>query len=139
MKQKWVHYHFFSLICLHLNLVYCLHILIVVKQLDKIYLSTPTKIAILDHEKKRTFVIRKDGLPDAGEIYFVHLLFYWYPCYYVYGAWFLLYLSNVSVDTLKHINKYNSYLHGQNLKIKLYHVFDCYLIVEELLCLFSWA
>ena len=30
------------------------------------YLSTPTKIAILDHEKKRTFVIRKDGLPDAG-------------------------------------------------------------------------
>ncbi|KAK9002436.1 hypothetical protein V6N11_025114 [Hibiscus sabdariffa] len=32
---------------------------------DKIYLSTPTKIAILDHEKKRTFVVRKDGLPDA--------------------------------------------------------------------------
>ncbi|KAH9805832.1 glucose-6-phosphate 1-epimerase [Citrus sinensis] len=37
-------------------------------EVDKIYLSTPTKIAILDHEKKRTFVIRKDGLPDAGEI-----------------------------------------------------------------------
>lgn len=36
--------------------------------MDKVYLSTPTKIAILDHEKKRTFVIRKDGLPDAGEI-----------------------------------------------------------------------
>lgn len=34
--------------------------------MDKIYLSTPTKIAILDHEKKRTFVLRKDGLPDAG-------------------------------------------------------------------------
>ncbi|KAJ0090371.1 hypothetical protein Patl1_14221 [Pistacia atlantica] len=34
-------------------------------QVDKIYLSTPMKIAILDHEKKRTFVIRKDGLPDA--------------------------------------------------------------------------
>ncbi|THU64617.1 hypothetical protein C4D60_Mb01t28350 [Musa balbisiana] len=32
---------------------------------DKIYLSTPTKIAIIDHEKKRTFVLRKDGLPDA--------------------------------------------------------------------------
>ncbi|KHN22681.1 Putative glucose-6-phosphate 1-epimerase [Glycine soja] len=30
-----------------------------------IYLSTPTKIAILDHEKKRTIVLRKDGLPDA--------------------------------------------------------------------------
>lgn len=34
-------------------------------EVDKIYLSTPTKIAILDHERKRTFVIRKDGLPDA--------------------------------------------------------------------------
>lgn len=37
------------------------------KQIDKIYLSTPTKIAILDHEKKRTFVVRKDGLADAGK------------------------------------------------------------------------
>ncbi|KAK7265239.1 hypothetical protein RJT34_32856 [Clitoria ternatea] len=34
-------------------------------EFDRIYLSTPTKIAILDHEKKRTFVLRKDGLPDA--------------------------------------------------------------------------
>ncbi|XP_030456276.2 putative glucose-6-phosphate 1-epimerase [Syzygium oleosum] len=34
-------------------------------EVDKVYLSTPTKIAILDHEKKRTFVLRKDGLPDA--------------------------------------------------------------------------
>ncbi|CAN1343909.1 Putative glucose-6-phosphate 1-epimerase [Linum perenne] len=34
-------------------------------ELDKLYLSTPTKIAILDHERKRTFVLRKDGLPDA--------------------------------------------------------------------------
>ncbi|KAF2301647.1 hypothetical protein GH714_028475 [Hevea brasiliensis] len=34
-------------------------------EVDKIYLSTPTKIAILDHERKRTFVLRKDGLPDA--------------------------------------------------------------------------
>ncbi|TQE01481.1 hypothetical protein C1H46_012844 [Malus baccata] len=34
-------------------------------EVDKIYLSTPTKIAILDHEKKGTFVIRKEGLPDA--------------------------------------------------------------------------
>ncbi|XWS18743.1 hypothetical protein CRYUN_Cryun32bG0071000 [Craigia yunnanensis] len=32
---------------------------------DNVYLSTPTKIAILDHERKRTFVLRKDGLPDA--------------------------------------------------------------------------
>lgn len=36
-------------------------------QVDRIYLSTPTKIKIMDHEKKRTFVIRKEGLPDAGE------------------------------------------------------------------------
>ncbi|KAI7748730.1 hypothetical protein M8C21_015891 [Ambrosia artemisiifolia] len=35
-------------------------------EVDKIYLSTPAKIAILDHEKKRTFVVRKDGLPDAA-------------------------------------------------------------------------
>ncbi|PWA85685.1 galactose mutarotase-like superfamily protein [Artemisia annua] len=32
---------------------------------DKIYLSTPSKISVLDNEKNRTFVIRKDGLPDA--------------------------------------------------------------------------
>jgi glucose-6-phosphate 1-epimerase len=36
-------------------------------KVDKVYLSTPTKIAILDHERKRTFELRKDGLPDAGE------------------------------------------------------------------------
>lgn len=41
-------------------------------KVDKIYLSTPTKIAILDHERKRTFVLRKDGLPDAGEFLFIH-------------------------------------------------------------------
>lgn len=34
-------------------------------EVDRIYLSTPTKIAIIDHEKKRTFVLKKDGLPDA--------------------------------------------------------------------------
>lgn len=34
-------------------------------EIDRVYLSTPTKIAILDHERKRTFVLRKDGLPDA--------------------------------------------------------------------------
>ncbi|EPS60800.1 galactose mutarotase-like protein [Genlisea aurea] len=37
-------------------------------EIDRVYLTTPTKIAILDHEKKRTFVIRKDGLPDAGKM-----------------------------------------------------------------------
>ncbi|KAJ6829113.1 putative glucose-6-phosphate 1-epimerase [Iris pallida] len=34
-------------------------------EVDKIYLSTPTTIAIIDHEKKRTFVLRKEGLRDA--------------------------------------------------------------------------
>ena len=34
-------------------------------EVDKIYLATPTKIAVIDHEKKWTFVLRKDGLPDA--------------------------------------------------------------------------
>lgn len=35
-------------------------------EVDRIYVSTPTKIAIIDHEKKRTFVLKKDGLPDAA-------------------------------------------------------------------------
>ncbi|XP_075510733.1 putative glucose-6-phosphate 1-epimerase isoform X1 [Primulina tabacum] len=34
-------------------------------EIDRVYLSTPTKIAVIDHEKKRTLVLRKDGLPDA--------------------------------------------------------------------------
>lgn len=31
------------------------------------YLSSPNIIAVLDHERKRTYVIKKEGLPDAGE------------------------------------------------------------------------
>ena len=46
-------------------------------QLDRIYLGTPSKIAIIDHEKKRTFVVRKGGLPDAGLVN-AHLYF---ACY----------------------------------------------------------
>lgn len=34
-------------------------------EVDKIYLSAPQKIVIIDHEKKRTFVLKKDGLPDV--------------------------------------------------------------------------
>eukprot|EP00252_Welwitschia_mirabilis_P026219 TRINITY_DN84_c0_g1_i1.p1 TRINITY_DN84_c0_g1~~TRINITY_DN84_c0_g1_i1.p1 ORF type:complete len:296 (+),score=57.99 TRINITY_DN84_c0_g1_i1:223-1110(+) len=34
-------------------------------EVDRIYLSTPTKIAVIDHEKKRTLELRKEGLPDA--------------------------------------------------------------------------
>ncbi|CAN1187969.1 Putative glucose-6-phosphate 1-epimerase, partial [Linum perenne] len=35
-------------------------------EVNRVYLSTPPKIAIIDHEKKRTLVLRKDGMPDAG-------------------------------------------------------------------------
>lgn len=34
-------------------------------EMDRVYLSTPTKIAVIDHEKKRTFVLLKHGMPDA--------------------------------------------------------------------------
>lgn len=34
-------------------------------EVDRVYLSTPTNIAAIDHEKKRTFVLYKEGLPDA--------------------------------------------------------------------------
>ena len=37
-------------------------------KVDKVYLSAPPKIVIIDHEKKRTFVLRKEGLPDVGEL-----------------------------------------------------------------------
>ncbi|XP_062090593.1 putative glucose-6-phosphate 1-epimerase isoform X2 [Humulus lupulus] len=33
-------------------------------EVDRVYISAPNAIAILDHEKKRTYVIRKEGLPD---------------------------------------------------------------------------
>lgn len=34
-------------------------------EIDRVYLTTPSKIAIIDHEKKRTFVLRKESMPDA--------------------------------------------------------------------------
>lgn len=34
-------------------------------EVDRVYLSTPASLALIDHEKKRTFVIRKTGFPDA--------------------------------------------------------------------------
>lgn len=34
-------------------------------EVDRAYVRTPNCIAVIDHEKKRTFVIRKEGLPDA--------------------------------------------------------------------------
>nr|WBO25876.1 glucose-6-phosphate 1-epimerase 1 [Dianthus chinensis] len=35
-------------------------------EVDRVYLKTPSKVAIIDHEKKRTFVLRKNGIPDAA-------------------------------------------------------------------------
>lgn len=34
-------------------------------EVDRVYLSCPKLIAVIDHEKKRTVVIRKEGLPDV--------------------------------------------------------------------------
>ncbi|KAG8375064.1 hypothetical protein BUALT_Bualt10G0061200 [Buddleja alternifolia] len=34
-------------------------------EVDRVYLSSSDAVAIFDHEKKRTFVIRKEGLPDV--------------------------------------------------------------------------
>ena len=42
--------------------------------MDKVYVLTPTKIAILDHERKKTIELRKDGLLDAGNL--VHHMLY---------------------------------------------------------------
>ncbi|KAK6159634.1 hypothetical protein DH2020_006948 [Rehmannia glutinosa] len=33
-------------------------------EVDRVYLSSPQCVAILDHERKRTYVMRKEGLPD---------------------------------------------------------------------------
>ncbi|KAI3780001.1 hypothetical protein L2E82_09809 [Cichorium intybus] len=35
-------------------------------EVDRVYTRTPDNIAIIDHNKKRTIVIRNEGLPDAG-------------------------------------------------------------------------
>ncbi|CAN1793775.1 Putative glucose-6-phosphate 1-epimerase [Linum perenne] len=33
-------------------------------ELDRVYLAAPNVVAILDHERKRTYIVRKEGLPD---------------------------------------------------------------------------
>lgn len=35
--------------------------------MDRVYLSSPNIIAVLDHERKRTYIIRKEGLPDVDK------------------------------------------------------------------------
>nr|XP_011468957.1 PREDICTED: putative glucose-6-phosphate 1-epimerase isoform X2 [Fragaria vesca subsp. vesca] len=39
-------------------------------EVDRLYLSSRKVIAVLDHEKKQTYVIRKEGLPDVGKLSF---------------------------------------------------------------------
>ncbi|XP_025798001.1 putative glucose-6-phosphate 1-epimerase [Panicum hallii] len=34
-------------------------------EVDRVYVSSPNVVAVLDHEKKRSFVISKEGLPDV--------------------------------------------------------------------------
>ncbi|KVH97293.1 putative glucose-6-phosphate 1-epimerase [Cynara cardunculus var. scolymus] len=34
-------------------------------EFDRVYLSSPNCVAVLDHERKRTYVLRKEGLPDV--------------------------------------------------------------------------
>ncbi|KAL0848582.1 hypothetical protein Bca101_021829 [Brassica carinata] len=34
-------------------------------EMDRTYLRSPRVVAVLDHERKRTYVIRKEGLPDT--------------------------------------------------------------------------
>lgn len=34
-------------------------------EVDRVYLSSPNCVAVLDHERKRTYVLRKEGLPDV--------------------------------------------------------------------------
>lgn len=38
-------------------------------QVDRVYLNTPTKIAVIDHERKRTIELRKEGMPNGGKEY----------------------------------------------------------------------
>ncbi|KAJ1414686.1 Glycoside hydrolase-type carbohydrate-binding [Sesbania bispinosa] len=40
--------------------------LLLLYEVDRVYLSSPNIIAVLDHERKRTYVIRKEGLPDVA-------------------------------------------------------------------------
>lgn len=35
-------------------------------EVDRVYLSSPNIIAVLDHERKQTYIIKKEGLPDVA-------------------------------------------------------------------------
>ena len=42
--------------------------------MDRAYLKSSDVIAVFDHEKKRTFTVRKEGLPDVGKNHVLLLL-----------------------------------------------------------------
>lgn len=46
------------------------------------YLNTPPKIEIFDSEKKRKFVVQKEGLPEAGKstVHLFQAILYSYIC-----------------------------------------------------------
>nr|GEZ84749.1 putative glucose-6-phosphate 1-epimerase [Tanacetum cinerariifolium] len=37
-------------------------------EFDRLYLGSPNIVSVLDHERKRTYVIRREGLSDVGKI-----------------------------------------------------------------------
>lgn len=37
-------------------------------EIDRVYLNSKDVVAVFDHERKRTFLIKKEGLPDVGKI-----------------------------------------------------------------------
>ena len=37
-------------------------------EIDRVYLNSKDVVAVFDHERKRTFLIEKEGLPDVGKI-----------------------------------------------------------------------
>jgi glucose-6-phosphate 1-epimerase len=45
-------------------------------EVDRVYLNTPTKIAVIDHERKRTIELRKEGMPNAGKGYHLFFVFF---------------------------------------------------------------
>lgn len=43
------------------------HARFLIFQVDRVYLRSPNCVAVLDHERKRTYILKKEGLPDVGK------------------------------------------------------------------------
>ena len=48
-------------------------------QVDRIYLSSSDVVALFDHGSKRTFQIRKQGLPDVGKCIYPSTHIFYFP------------------------------------------------------------